>query len=255
MNIDKHAIVSPEAEIDDNVTVGPFSVIESDVHIGAGTTIGSNALIAAGSRIGKNCNVFHGVVIGTIPQDLKFEGEYSTCQIGDRTVIREYCTINRGTKESDTTTVGPNCLIMAYVHIAHDCVIGDSVILANAVNMAGHVSIDDFAIIGGVVPIHQFVRIGKHSFIGGGFRVDKDVPPYILAAGQPLKYVGLNSVGLRRRKFSREQLRKIKSAYKAIYFSDKNTSQALEYLKKNEEQTSELEEIYHFVKNSDRGII
>lgn len=255
MKIHKYAIVSSDAEIEAEVSVGPFTVVESDVQIGSGTIIDSNVLIAPGSRIGKNCHIFHGAVIGTIPQDLKFEGEYTTLKIGDHTTIREYCTINRGTKESGTTIVGSNCLLMAYVHIAHDCVIGSNVILANAVNMAGHVSIDDYATVGGIVPIHQFVRIGKHSFIGGGFRVDKDVPPYILAAGQPLKYMNLNIVGLRRRNFPRELINKIKSVYKLIYQSNMNTSQALELLKNEQEQIPELKEIYQFIEKSDRGII
>ena len=255
MQIDKYAVVSPDAEIDSDVIIGPFSVIQSDVQIGSGTIIDSNVLIAPGSRSGKNCHIFHGAVIGTIPQDLKFEGEYTTLKIGDYTTIREFCTLNRGTKESGTTIVGSNCLIMSYVHIAHDCVIGNNVILANVVNMAGHVSIDDYVIIGGIVPIHQFVRIGKHSFIGGGFRVDRDVPPYILAAGQPLKYMSLNNVGLRRRNFPRELINKIKSAYKLIYQSNMNTSQALEILKSNEEQIPEIKEIYQFIEKSNRGII
>jgi len=255
VKIGKYAIVSPDAEIDAEVIIGPFTVIESDVQIGSGTVIDSNVLIAPGSRIGKNCHIFHGAVIGTVPQDLKFEGEYTTLNIGDHTTIREFCTINRGTKESGTTIVGSNCLLIAYVHIAHDCVIGNNVILANAVNTGGHVSIDDCAIVVGIVPIHQFVRIGKHSFIGGGFRVDKDVPPYILAAGQPLKYMNLNIVGLRRRNFSRELINKIKSVYKLIYQSNMNTSQALELLKNDQEQTPELKEIYQFIEKSNRGII
>ena len=255
MRIDKRAIVSHDAELADDVTVGSFTIIEPDVHIDSGTSIASNVLIAQGSRVGKNCHIFHGAVIGTIPQDLKFKGEYTTVHIEDKTIVREYCTINRGTAESEKTIVGSQCLLMAYVHIAHDCVIGNNVILANAVNMAGHVSIDDYATVGGMVPIHQFVHIGKHSFIGGGFRVDKDVPPYILAAGNPLKYTGLNSIGLRRRQFSKETMAQIKSAYKVIYHSNMNTSQAIEQVKSDGKQTPEINEICQFIENSSRGII
>lgn len=255
MNIDKNAVVSPDAELADDVEVGPFSIIDSDVQIGSGTTIASSVLIAPGTRIGKNCRIFHSAVIGTIPQDLKFEGEYTTVWIGDGTVVREFCTINRGTKDLNKTEVGSNCLLMAYVHVAHDCVIGENVILANAVNMAGHVSVDDNAIVGGIVPIHQFVRIGKHTFIGGGFRVDKDVPPYILAADQPLSYKGLNVVGLRRGKFDRKTIAAIKSAYKIIYLSNFNRTQALERLKPVADKTPEVMEIYNFVQGSNRGII
>lgn len=255
MNIDEHAIVSPDAKLGNNVCVGPFSIIESDVTIGEGTAIASNALIAAGSRIGKNCQIFHSAVIGTIPQDLKFEGEYTTVKVGDNTVIREFCTVNRGTIDLGETVVGSNCLLMTYSHVAHDCIIGDNVILANSVNMGGHVTIDDFAIVGGLVPIHQFVRIGRHSFIGGGFRVDKNVPPYILAAGNPLKYMGLNSLGLRRRKFSRDILSKIKSTYKTIYQSGLNKSQALDQIKPEAENTPEVMEVYNFLLNSERGFI
>ncbi len=255
MEIDKRAIVSPDAEIADDVIIGPYSIIESDVKIGSGTRIESCAVIASGSRIGKNCRIFHSAVIGTIPQDLKFEGEYTTVQIGDGTIIREFCTINRGSKVLNTTIVGSNCLIMAYAHIAHDCVIGNNVIIANAVNMGGHVSIDDFASVGGVVAIHQFVRIGKHSFVGGGFRAIQDVPPYILAAGYPLNFEGLNVVGLRRKKIGRETLSILKNAYKIIYQSGLNTSQALEKIKNIEKQTPELKYIYDFISNSIRGII
>lgn len=255
MNIDKHALVDPGAELGKDVKVGPFTIIEPDVIIGDGTVIDSSVVIAKGSRIGKDCRIFPGVVIGTIPQDLKFENEYTTVEIGDNTTIREYCTVNRGTKASGKSLVGSHCLLMAYTHIAHDCVIGDNVILANSVNMAGHVTIEDCAIIGGLVPIHQFVKIGKHSFIGGGFRVDKDVPPYVLAAGQPLSFKGLNTIGLRRSNFSPELRKKIKSAYKTIFLSNMNLSQSLEHLKADEETIPELLEIYRFIKQSDRGII
>jgi len=255
MHIDSHAVVSPEAVLGEDISVGPFSIIESDVHIGSGTCIGSNVVIAAGSRVGNNCKIFHGAVIGTAPQDLKFEGEYTTVSIGDDTVVREYSTINRGTKASGKTAVGSRCLIMAYVHIAHDCLIGNNVILANAVNMAGHVFIDDFATVGGIVPIHQFVRIGKYAFVGGGFRTPQDVPPYVLAAGEPLSYMGVNTVGLKRNNFSPDLINRIKSVYKTIYKEKMNVSQALEFLKADEEKISEIQEIYRFIRESERGII
>ncbi|RKY87613.1 acyl-[acyl-carrier-protein]--UDP-N-acetylglucosamine O-acyltransferase [candidate division KSB1 bacterium] len=254
-NIDPTAIVKKEAEIGDNVSIGPFSIIEKNVIIGENTKIGSGVVISSGTSIGKGCNIFHGAVLGTIPQDLKFTGEETILRIGDNTTIREYATINRGTKYSGKTVVGKNCLVMAYVHIAHDCVIKDNVILANAVNMAGHVEIDDFAIVGGIVPIHQFVKIGKHSFIGGGYRVPKDVPPYILAAEEPLTYCGLNIVGLKRRGFSREAIEIIKKVYKFIYRSSLNVSQALEIIEKEIEKTKEVNEIVRFIKSSKRGII
>jgi len=255
MNIDDRAVVSPDADLADDVVVGPFSIIENDTVIGAGTKIESNVVIASGSRIGKNCHIFHSAVIGTAPQDLKYKGEKTRVEIGDNNVIREFCTINRGTTASEKTVVGSGCLIMTYTHIAHDCVIGNNVILSNAVNMAGHVAIDDWAIIGGMVPIHQFTRVGKHAFVGGGLRVDRDVPPYILAAGDPLGYKGLNSVGLRRRNFSQELRNKIKSVYKAIYLQNTNVTQALEYLKSDEESDPHILEIYTFIKSSKRGII
>jgi UDP-N-acetylglucosamine acyltransferase len=253
--IDSHAIVSPKAELAGDVEVGPFTIIEPDVIIDSGSRLASCALIASGTRIGKNCTIFHSTVIGTVPQDLKFEGEYTTVQIGDNTIIREFCTVNRGTKSTGQTIIGSNCLLMTYSHVAHDCHIGNNVILANSVNLAGHIIIEDYVAIGGVVPIHQFVRIGKHSFIGGGFRVDRDVPPYILAAGYPLKYMGLNVVGLRRRNFSSETIAAIKSTYRIIYQSNLNRSQALEQIKNSKLKTPEIDDIYYFISQSERGII
>ncbi|MFC1553895.1 acyl-ACP--UDP-N-acetylglucosamine O-acyltransferase [candidate division KSB1 bacterium] len=255
MKRNEMSFIDKDAKIGTNVKIGQFTVIEPDVVIGDNTEVGSNVLLASGTRIGADCKIFHGAAIGSVPQDLKFEGEYTTVEIGDRTVIREYCTINRATKDKYKTVVGSDCLLMSYTHVAHDCTLGNNVILANSVNMAGHVLIDDWAIIGGLVPIHQFVRIGKHSFIGGGFRVDKDVPPYVLAAGQPLKYTGLNSLGLRRRNFGRDKIGKIKSAYKIIYFNDMNTTQAIEHIRKNEDMIPEIEEIIGFIEDSKRGII
>jgi UDP-N-acetylglucosamine acyltransferase len=255
VRIDPTALVSPKAELGNDVSVGPYTIIEDDVRIGDGTQLASHILIAPGARIGKECRIHHGAVISTIPQDLKFAGEYSELEIGDRTVVREFATLNRGTKDRHKTTIGANCLVMAYAHVAHDCIIGDGVILANAVNMGGHVTIEDYAIIGGMVPIHQFVRIGRHVMIGGGFRVTKDVPPYILAGHEPLSYVGVNVVGLRRRRFSAETISNIEMAYRMLYDPKLNISSAIEKIKNEMAMTEEVKQIVKFVEGSDRGLI
>ncbi len=254
-DIHKTAIISDKAELGENVTVGPYSVIEEDVVIGDGTTIASSALIASGSRLGKEVNVFHGVVIGTVPQDLKFGGEKTQAVVGDGTVVREYATINRGTDYSGATRVGKNCLLMAYSHTAHDCIIGDNVIMANSVNLAGHIEIDDFAILGGVLPVHQFVKIGAHAMIGGGFRVQQDVCPYALVAGYPLKVVGLNAIGLRRRGFERETIRLLERCFKLLFFSQFNTTQAVERINGEVEPVAEVQVILDFIKRSTRGLV
>ena len=249
------AIVSPKAQLGDNVCVGPFTIIEDDVVIGNGTTIASNVLVASGTRIGKECRVYHGAVVGTIPQDLKFRGEVTTIEIGDHTVIREYATLNRGTHDRWKTTLGNHCFLMAYAHVAHDCVIGNHVILANAVNMGGHVLIEDHAVVGGIVAIHQFSHIGKHSMIGGGFRVTKDVPPYVLAGQEPLVFNGLNLVGLRRRNFTPQTIDTLEKAYKLIYYSQLNVSQALGRIKEELPMTDEIKNVIEFIEKSKRGII
>ncbi len=249
------ALVDSKAELADNVTVGPFTIIEGDVVVDEGTAIASHALIADGARIGKNCKIHKGAVVSTIPQDLKFGGEKTTFEIGDNTTVREFCTLNRGTEERGKSIVGADCLLMAYVHVAHDCVVGDRVILANSVQVAGHVDIEDHAIIGGLTGIHQFVRIGAHVMIGGGLRVLKDVPPYILAMGCPLQYGGLNSVGLRRRGFTEETTRKMKNAYRLLYRSKLNVSQAVEKIKSDIEQIDEVRAIINFIEKADRGLI
>ena len=254
-DIHPSAIVDKNAELHDTVQVGPFSIIEGDVVIDAGTTIASNTLLASGTRIGKNCRIFNGAVLATVPQDLKFKNEKTTLEIGDNTTVREFCTLNRGTTHSYKTVIGSNCLLMSYVHVAHDCRLGDNVILANAVNMAGHVQIQDFVGIGGMDPIHQFVRIGRHAFVGGGLRVDRDVPPYILAAGDPLTYAGLNSVGLRRRGFDSELLMQMKRVYKLIYRSNLNVTQALTRINEEFELVPEIKNIVDFIESSERGII
>lgn len=255
MQIHNSAIVHTGAEIGNDVEVGPYCIIEDNVVIDEGTKIGSHVLIASGTRIGKQCKIFQGAVLGTIPQDLKFSGEVTTLEIGDRTTIREYATLNRGTTDRMKTVVGKDCFLMAYSHIAHDCIIGNNVIIANAVNMAGHVVIEDYAGVGGLTPIHQFVRIGKHSFIGGGLRVPKDVPPYILAMGEPLQFGGLNSVGLRRRGFTSQKISTIKSVYKIIYRQNLTISEALQKIEQEIEPLQEVKYIVSFFKESERGVI
>ncbi|MCK4760928.1 MAG: acyl-ACP--UDP-N-acetylglucosamine O-acyltransferase [Candidatus Aminicenantes bacterium] len=249
------AVVDPGAKIGENVSVGPYAIIADNAEIGSGTHIDSNVRICYGARIGKDCHIFHGAVIGEIPQDLKFAGEDSTAVIGDRATIREYATIHRGTKDRKKTEVGSDCLLMAYSHVAHDCVIGDRVILANTVQLAGHVTIHDWAYIGGMVGVHQFTHIGKHAFIGGGFRCTQDVPPFILAAGEPLKYTGLNVVGLRRRGFSNDTIGQLKEAYRLIYRSEFNISQALEQIQSGFELSEEIREVVSFIQQSKRGIV
>lgn len=255
MDIHKSADISPKAELGKGVTIGPFVVIEDNVIIGDGTRISSSALLASGTRVGKNCKIFHSAVLGTIPQDLKFKGEITTLEIGDNTTIREFATLNRGTEENWKTVIGNNCLIMTYAHIAHDCILGNNVVIANSVNMAGHVIIEDFVGIGGLTPIHQFVHIGQHSFIGGGLRVSKDVPPYVLAIGDPMRYGGLNRVGLIRRGFTEDKLELIKNAYKILYKSNHRTEEALQLINNELEPTEEIHHIVEFIKKSERGII
>lgn len=255
MKIHPTAIVVPGAELAEGVEVGPYTIIEANVIIGKNTVIGPHALIAWGARIGNDVRVSNGAVIGTNPQDLKFEGEPSVAEVGDRTVIREFVTINRGTKASGKTSVGKDCLLMAYSHVAHDCVVEDRVLLANSVNLAGHVHIEEQVGIGGVVPVHQFVRIGKHSFIAGGTRVPKDVPPFILAANEPLRFAGLNSIGLKRRGFHPDIIASIKHAYKLIYLSDLNVSQGITRIREEMEVTPEIQHIIDFIEQSERGII
>ncbi|MDI6765917.1 MAG: acyl-ACP--UDP-N-acetylglucosamine O-acyltransferase [Bacteroidota bacterium] len=255
ISIDSRAVVSPKAQIGENISVGPFTIIEDDVVIGDGTHIASNVLIANGTRIGKECRIHHGAVLGTPPQDLKYNGEVTTLEIGDNNVIREYVTMNRGTYARTKSTVGNHCFIMAYAHVAHDCQIGNNVILANSVNMGGHVLIEDYVIVGGIVAIHQFSKIGCHAMIGGGFRVTKDVPPYILAGSEPLAYKGLNIIGLRRRDFTDETIEKLSKAYRLIYHSQLNVSQALEKINTDIPSTDEVRHILEFIEKSKRGII
>lgn len=250
-----NSVISSKAQIGNNFKIGNFSTIEDDVIIGNNVEIASNVLIANGARISDDVKIHHGAVVSTVPQDLKFGGEVTTFEIGKGTVIREYATLNRGTNHSKKSEVGSNCFIMAYSHIAHDCHIGNNVIIANGVQMGGHVEIGDWAIIGGLVPIHQFTKIGIHVMIGGGFRTVKDVPPYILAGNIPLKFEGVNIVGLRRRGFTNGQIKNIKEAYDMIYKSGLNVSDAVKKISENPEIPEEVNIILKFIERSDRGII
>ena len=249
------ALVDAKAELASSVEIGPYTIVKGDVKIDEGTKIHSNVLVDDGARVGKNCEIFHGAVIGSPPQDLKYAGEETTLEIGDNTVIREYVDLNRGTTSSMKTTVGSDCLLMAYSHVAHDCRVGDRVILANGVQLAGHVNIQDWVIIGGLTPVHQFCTIGQHAFIGGGFRVVQDVPPYILAAGEPLAYNGLNAVGLKRRGFDKEAIRQLRQTYRIIYRSKLNRSQAFDRIRAELEITDIVENVMQFIEHSERGII
>lgn len=248
--------IHPDAKLGSNVTVGYYSVIEDDVVIGEGTIISHNVTILKGTRIGKNCRIYSGAVIGEIPQDLKFEGEYTTTEIGDNTTIRECVTINRGTSDRMKTVVGSNCLLMAYVHIAHDVIVGNHCILANQASIAGHVIIDDFVIIeGGAVAVQQFVHIGQHAFITGGSKVRKNVPPYMKVGREPLSYVGINSVGLKRRGFEDSDIRIIEDIYRLIFVQNSNVGKGIEQVESLIAPNSYKDEIILFIKNSDKGVI
>lgn len=248
------AIVDEKAELGEGVTIGPYAIIGPDVTIGAGTQIGPHVLIEQDTTIGADCIIHKGAVLGTDPQDLKYEGEPTRLIVGDRTVIREYATLNRGTSALGYTEVGNDCLLMAYTHVAHDCRVGDNVILSNSVNMGGHVEIGDWAIVGGITPIHQFVRIGQHAFVGGGSRVSKDIPPYVKAAGSPIQLYGLNSVGLQRRGFSEDVRRELKRAYRLFFGSSYNTSQALARAREELRALPEIETFLMFFEASKRGV-
>jgi len=253
--IHPHTYIHPDARLAENVKVDPFTVIHQDVTIGEGTWISSNVTIMEGVTIGKNCRIFPGAVIGAVPQDLKYKGEQTYVEIGDNTTIREYVTIHRGTSDRWKTSVGNNCLIMAYSHIAHDCCVGNNCIMSNNSQMAGHVSMADYAWIAGFSAIHQFVKIGQSAFIAGGSLVRKDVPPYIKAVRNPLSYGGVNSVGLKRRGFSQEKINQILDIYRIIYNKGLNTSKALEYIEKELPVTDERDEILSFIRESERGIV
>ena len=247
--------VSPESKLGENVVVDSFSTIFEDVIIGDGTRIHPNVTIYPGTRIGKNCEIFPGAVIGVIPQDLKFEGEYTTVEIGDNTKIRECVTIHRGTKDKLATRIGSNCLLMTYVHVAHDCQIGNNLILASYVVVSGHVLIDEWAILEGKVAVQQFVHIGAHTFIGGASLVRKNIPPFIKAAREPLTFAGVNSVGLRRRGLTDAEVREIEDVYRIIYVQNNNISKGIECVKETMPPSKYRDEIIDFIVASDKGVI
>ena len=253
--ISELAYIHPEAKIGKDVEIGPFAVINKNVVIGDGCIIDSNATICEFTQLGKNCHVFPSAVIGAVPQDLKFHGEETWTIIGDNNVLREFVTVHRGTASKGKTVIGNNNLIMAYCHVAHDCVLNNNIIMSNATQLAGEVVVDDFAIIGGGTLVHQFTHIGSHVMIQGGSRINKDVPPYAIAAREPIAFCGINSVGLNRRGFTAEQIHTIQEVYRLIYNSGLNTSQALAQIETTIPQSAERDTILDFVRTSPRGII
>lgn len=254
-NISSLAYIHPRAIIGDNVIIDPFSYVEENVEIGSGTHVMAHASIMYGARIGKDCTIFPNSVIAGIPQDLKFNNEESLAIIGDNTVIRECVTINRGTKSRGQTAIGNDCLLMAYSHIAHDCVLQDNVIIGNTVQLAGEVEVDSHAIISGGTLVHQFTKVGKHAMIQGGTRLGKDIPPFSMAGREPVSYVGINIVGLRRRGFTSEQINNIQEVYRYLYLSGYNISQALERIEAELSESPELTDIVNFVRASTRGVV
>ena len=249
------AYVHPGAKVDESANIGPFAYIEDNVEIGAGTEVMANASILYGARIGKNCRIFPSAVVGAIPQDLKFQGEETLAIIGDNTTIRECATVHRGTASKGKTVVGNNCLIMAYSHVAHDCLLHDHIIMSNAVQLAGEVVVEDYAIIGGGTLVHQFSHIGAHVMIQGGSKVNKDIPPYIIAAREPIQYCGINSIGLNRRGFTRDQINAIQDVYRFVYSPLYNTTQALQHAETELPESPERDLILSFIKESPRGIV
>lgn len=247
--------VHPEAKIGENVTIEPFAVIHKDVVIGDGSWIASHATIMDGARIGKQCRIFPGAVISAIPQDLKFQGEVTEVSIGDNCTIREYVTINRGTTDREITKIGNNCLIMAYSHIAHDCIIGENCIFSNDTTLAGHITIGDNVILAGLVAVQQFVRVGSHAFVTGGSLVRKDVPPYTKAGREPLSYVGVNSIGLKRRGFSINKINHILDIYRLLYVRGFNTAKAVRIIESEIPVSDERDEILSFIRDSKKGIM
>ena len=255
LQIHQTAIVSPKAQLGNNVKIGPFAIINDDVAIGDDTEIQSHAVLYDGARIGNRVKIFQSAVISNVPQDLKFKDEKTYVKIGDDTVIREFATLHRATHDGGSTIVGKNCLVMAYVHVAHDCIVGDNVIMANCVQLAGHVEVEDHVIIGGITAVHQFSRIGKHSMIGAAAKIASDIPPYVMAAGNPAKFSGINSIGLRRRGFSADQISTIKNIYKTFYNSGLNFSQAKERVKNEFADNEIAEDIINFMNKTTRTIL
>jgi UDP-N-acetylglucosamine acyltransferase len=255
MSISKLADIHPDAILGKGVEVESFAKIGKDVVVGDHTWIGSNATIFPGARIGKHCKIFPGAVIAGIPQDLKFKGDYSTVEIGDHTTIREYVTINRGTSRNGVTKVGDHSLLMAYSHIGHDSVVGNNCVIVNSVQIAGEVAIEDWAVIGGMSAVHQFCRIGAHAMVSGMTGVLLDVAPYTKVFGVPATYVGINSIGLKRRGFTKEQIDTIRDVYRILFQQGLNTSQALEYLEHYLEPSNEKDQIVRFINSSSRGFV
>lgn len=249
------AHIHPGAKIAANVEIGPFTTIHDNVEIGEGTWIGSNVTIMEGARIGKGCKIFPGAVISGTPQDLKFDGEETTTEIGDYTTIREHVTINRGTKDRWKTVVGKNCLIQAYSHIAHDCIVGDNCIFSNNSTLAGHITVGDYVVLAGMVAVHQFVQVGSHAFIAGGTLVRKDVPPFVKAAREPIAYVGINSVGLRRRGYSSELINEIQNIYRTLFVKHNNLTKAMGIIETEFAPTEVRDEILGFIRSSNRGVM
>jgi UDP-N-acetylglucosamine acyltransferase len=255
VNINPLAIIGKKAQLGENVTIGASAIIDDDVIIGDGSVIGPYALIQNGARLGRDCKIASFAVVSGPPQDLKYRGEPTLLEVGDKCDIREYVTLNRGTIESGKTVIGKNCLFMVNAHVGHDCIVGDNCIFANSVALAGHVTLDNWVIMGGLTPVHQFVHIGDHTMVGGGYRVTKDIPPYIRSGREPMVFEGLNSVGLRRRGFQREAIELIDKAYFLLYQSNLNVSQAIVRIKEELEQIPEIQSIVNFIAASKRGII
>lgn len=249
------SFVHESAKIGNEVTIEPFAYVGEGVEIGDGTWVGPHAVVLTGSFIGKNCKIFPGAVVGAIPQDLKYKGENSTVVVGDHVTIRECCTLNRGTEASMTTKIGSHTLLMAYVHVAHDSFVGNHCILANNVNLAGHIEIGDYVILGGLTAVHQFVKIGDHAMIGGGSLVRKDVPPFVKAAREPLSYVGVNSVGLKRRGFSIEQINHIQDIYRILFVKGTNVKKSIETIEVTIQESAEKNQILGFLNQADRGLM
>jgi len=255
MNPRNLSYINENAQIADNVVIDPFVHIHGDVVIQEGTWIGSHVTIMDGVRIGRNCKIFPGAVVGAVPQDLKYKGENTFLEIGDNVTIREYCTVNRGTRSLGKTVIKENALLMAYVHVAHDCVIGENCILANNVNLAGHIEIGDYSILGGLTAVHQFVTIGRHVMVGGGSLVRKDIPPFVKAARKPISYAGVNSIGLRRRGFSEEEIHEVQRIYRLMFVEGYNVTQAAEKIFAEFESTPIRNEILDFIQGASRGIM
>lgn len=247
--------LSPKAKIGQNVTISNFSTIYEDVEIGDNTWIGPNVTIFPGARIGKNCRIFPGTVIAAVPQDLKFAGEYTTVEIGDNNTIRECCTINRGTSASGKTVIGNNNLLMAYVHVAHDCVVGDCCVFANNATLAGHIIVGDYVILGGKTAIIQFVHIGSHVITQGGSLIDKDIPPFVKAARYPISYAGVNSLGLQRRGFSREAINDIQGIYRILFQKGLTVTSAVEAIKEKYGNTDEGKQVLAFIGTATTGLM